>query len=42
MVIEFMGMERPLVLDVASAEEAQERTLEKYSVPSASNLEEQI
>ena len=42
LVIEFMGMERPLVLDVEKAEEAQRRTLEKYNVPSATNLEEQI
>ena len=42
LVIEFMGMERPLVLDVEQAEVAQQRTLEKYNVPSATNLEEQI
>jgi S1-C subfamily serine protease len=42
LVIEFMGMERPLVLDVEKAAEAQRRTLEKYNVPSATNLEEQI
>ncbi len=42
LVIKFMGMERPLVLDVEMAEAAQQRTLEKYNVPSPTNLEEQI
>ncbi|MCD6392053.1 MAG: trypsin-like peptidase domain-containing protein [Planctomycetes bacterium] len=42
LVIKFMGMERPLVLDAEKAEVAQHRTLEKYNVPSATNLEEQI
>ncbi len=42
LVIEFLGLERPLVLDVEKAKIAQQRILEKYNVPSATNLEEQI
>ena len=42
LVIEFMGMERPLVLDAEKAGLDQQRILEKYDVPSPANLEEQI
>ncbi len=42
LVIEFMGMERPLVLDVEKAAQGQPRILEKYNVPAPANLEEQI
>jgi len=42
LLIEFMGVERPLVLDVEKAAQGQPRILEKYNVPAPANLEEHI
>ncbi|MEE9366382.1 MAG: hypothetical protein V3W44_06825, partial [Dehalococcoidales bacterium] len=42
LVIEFMGVERPLVLDIEKAAQGQPRILEKYNVPAPANLEGQI
>jgi len=39
LVIKFMGLERPLVMDAQKAAEAQENILQNYAVPVAANLE---
>jgi hypothetical protein len=39
-VVEFLGVNRPLVLERAAVEAAQERIQRRYNVPAAQNLEE--
>jgi S1-C subfamily serine protease len=41
-VLKFMGMSRPLVLDADKCNRNQQQILDKYNVPAATNLEDQI